>query len=178
MMFQVVVIWRPLQATKPKRPKFKIPNAVYDVAEIFEIEDRLPPKTLEPEEPPPQPIQIRIFNEVPMANLPAVLPETQLIFRPADAFLFDMVSVLTLLAVLATQRYDNPKLDLIALISVGLWLLRTVLRYSNKLARYDLLVNKFLTSKLSLKGAGGKLDIRHDLHKIYFFIFLFCSIVY
>ena len=129
---------------------------IYDIAEIFAIDDRLPAKPKPPQKPKPLPLEVRVYNDVPMGNLLAVLPKTRLIFRPADAFLFDLISAFTLLAVLATQRYDNPKLDILALISVSVWLLRTVLRYSNKLARYDLLVNKFLVSKLSEKGAGGK----------------------
>jgi len=32
--------------------------------------------------------------------------------------------------------------------SVSLWIVRTFVKYSNKQARYDLLVNKFLTSRM------------------------------
>ena len=90
-----------------------------------------------------------------MANLPAVLPRTKLVFRPADAFVFDTVSLLSLAAVLASQRFDNPKFDLIAIVSVSLWVIRTAFRYSNKLARYDLLVNKFLKERISHRGANA-----------------------
>eukprot|EP00553_Chaetoceros_curvisetus_P004329 CAMPEP_0204633444 /NCGR_PEP_ID=MMETSP0717-20131115/27182_1 /ASSEMBLY_ACC=CAM_ASM_000666 /TAXON_ID=230516 /ORGANISM="Chaetoceros curvisetus" /LENGTH=209 /DNA_ID=CAMNT_0051651601 /DNA_START=97 /DNA_END=726 /DNA_ORIENTATION=+ len=90
-----------------------------------------------------------------MANLLAVLPKTKLIFRPADALIFDLVNAFSLLAVLASQKFDSPKLDIIALVSVCLWVLRTFFRYSNKLARYDLLVNKFLTSRISHRDAGA-----------------------
>jgi hypothetical protein len=100
-------------------------------------------------------IEIRNFEGVPMANLPAVLPKTRLIFRPADAFLFDMISFVTFLLVIGSIRLDSPRLDLLALVSVILWTLRTVFRYSNKLARYDLLVKTFLTSKISHRNAGA-----------------------
>ena len=90
-----------------------------------------------------------------MANLLAVLPETKLILRPADALIFDAVNVFSLIAVLASQKFDNPKLDLIALVSVSLWFLRSFFRYSNKIARYDLVVNKFLTQKLSNRNEGA-----------------------
>mmetsp|Transcript_26480 Transcript_26480/g.26873 ORF Transcript_26480/g.26873 Transcript_26480/m.26873 type:complete len:250 (-) Transcript_26480:127-876(-) len=135
--------------------QFIVPKVVYDIAEIYGIEDRLPPTPEPPPKQKPSNIEIRVFNGVQMANLPAVFPKTRLIFRPADALVFDTVSILSLLAVLASQRFDNPKFDIIAIVSVSLWLLRTVLRYSNKLARYDLLVNKFLTSKLGQRGAGA-----------------------
>ena len=91
----------------------------------------------------------------PMANLPAVMPKTKLVFRPADAFLFDLISFATFLLVVSSVRLDSPGLDLLALISVALWTFRTVIRYSNKLARYDLLVKKFLTSKITHRNSGA-----------------------
>jgi hypothetical protein len=90
-----------------------------------------------------------------MANLPAVMPKTKLVFRPADAFLFDLISFATFLLVVSSVRLDSPGLDLLALISVALWTFRTVIRYSNKLARYDLLVKKFLTSKITHRNSGA-----------------------
>ena len=141
---KVVVIWRPL----PKKPEKKrrlfppMPKAVYDAAEIFGVEDRLPPRPSPLQPPDPSPLEVRAYTYVPMANLLAVLPKTRLVFRPADAFVFDLVSLLSLLAVLGSQRFDSPRLDLLAVVSVSLWFLRTFFRYSNKLARYDLLVNK------------------------------------
>jgi hypothetical protein len=121
---------------------------------MFDI-DGLPEKPRDPPKPVRKPLEIRTFEGVPMANLPAVLPKTKLVFRPADAFVFDLVSIVSFLAIAGSLRFDNPKLDLIALVSVSLWLIRTVFRYSNKLARYDLLVKKFLTSKISHRNSGA-----------------------
>ena len=121
---------------------------------MFDIEGFEPPPKDKPE-PPLESLEIRNFERVPMSNLPAVFPKTRLIFRPADAFLFDMISFVTFALVLSSIRLDSPKLDLLALVSVSLWTLRTFFRYSNKLARYDLLVKKFLTSKLSHRNAGA-----------------------
>jgi len=90
-----------------------------------------------------------------MANILAVSPKNKLVFRPADAFVFDFVSVATFLALAGSLKFDSPKLDLLALVSITLFAVRTFFRYSNKYARYDLLVNKFLTSKLSHRGAGA-----------------------
>jgi len=125
------------------------------MAEIFAVEDQLPKKPESEPQTDTMPLEIRVFKNVQMSNLPAVMPKTRLVFRPADAFLFDAISVFTLLAVLASQKFDNPKFDLIAIVSVILWLLRTFFRYSNKLARYELVVKKFLTSKLAQRGAGA-----------------------
>jgi hypothetical protein len=65
------------------------------------------------------------------------------------------VNTVSLLAILLSQRFDSPKLDIIAFISVLLWVIRTFFRYSNKIARYDLLINKFLTSKISHRNRGA-----------------------
>ncbi|GFH55294.1 hypothetical protein CTEN210_11770 [Chaetoceros tenuissimus] len=153
----VIVICRPLPKIEKKKIDFTLrpPKFVYDAFEVFGIEDKLP-KIPEPEpEPEPLPLEIRTFSGVPMANLLAVLPETKLVLRPADALIFDAVNVFSLIAVLASQKFDNPKLDLIALVSVSLWFLRSFFRYSNKIARYDLVVNKFLTQKLSNRNEGA-----------------------
>ena len=153
----VIVIWRPLPKIEMKKIDFTLrpPKFVYDAFEVFGIEDKLP-KIPEPEtEPEPLPLEIRTFSGVPMANLLAVLPETKLVLRPADALIFDAVNVFSLIAILASQKFDNPKLDLIALVSVSLWFLRSFFRYSNKIARYDLVVNKFLTQKLSNRNEGA-----------------------
>ncbi|GAX24876.1 hypothetical protein FisN_2Lh147 [Fistulifera solaris] len=154
---EVVVIWRPLSDEEKKQPLvIRPPNIVYEIADMFDIEGALPPKPNSGKKGKMKmPLEIRNFEGVPMANVPAVLPKTKLVFRPADAFVFDFVSVLTFLLVIGSQRFDSPKLDLLAVVSVSLWLLRTVLRYSNKLARYNLLVKTFLTSKISHRNSGA-----------------------
>lgn len=93
---------------------------------MFDIEG-LPelPKASAEDEVKHQPLEIRAFSGVPMANLPAVLPKTKLIFRPADAFVFDLVSIVSLLLVFGSQRFDNPRLDLLALVSFCFWGFRT-----------------------------------------------------
>lgn len=153
---EVVVVWRPMPEKKESRtgPHFTPPKIVYELADMFDIEG-LPAIRKEPTMPTVSPLEIRTFEGVPMANLPAVLPKTKLVFRPADAFVFDLVSILSFLAIAGSLKFDNPKLDLIALVSVVLWVIRTVIRYSNKLARYDLLVKNFLTSKISHRNAGA-----------------------
>ena len=150
---QVILIWRPLPDKTKIKKGIKLPNFVYDIAEIFEVENRLPDKPKS--EPKPLPLNIRAFDQVPMANLQAVFPKTKLVFRPADAFIFDLVNITTFLAVLSSVKFDSPKLDIIALVSGVLWVLRTFFRYSNKLARYDLLVNKFLTNRISHRNSGA-----------------------
>jgi hypothetical protein len=148
---EVVVIWRPI-IKQPK--KISPPKLLIEFADMFDIEGFDRPGEGEKEVPQGK-LEIRLFEQVPMSNLPAVLPKTKLVFRPADAFLFDMISFVTFALVVSSVRFDSTKLDLLALVSVTLWIFRTVFRYSNKLARYDLLVKNFLTSKISQRNAGA-----------------------
>jgi hypothetical protein len=153
---EVCILWRPLphKKTKPKKA-FRPPKLVYYLAELFDLVDQLPKKDDDEPKLPPRPLEIRTFDRVPMANVQAVFPKTKLIFRPADALILDAVNTISLLAVLASQRFDSPKLDIIALVSVLLWVVRTFFRYSNKIARYDLLINKFLTSRITHRNRGA-----------------------
>jgi hypothetical protein len=151
---EVVVIWRPLpQKELGTASYFAPPKIAYELADMFDIEGL--PDIPKPTRPIVSPLQIRCFEDLPMANLLAVLPKTKLIFRPADAFVFDLVSILSFVAILGSLRFDSPRLDFLALVSVSLWIVRTVLRYSNKLARYDLLVKNFLTTKIAHRNAGA-----------------------
>lgn len=155
---EVIVIWRPLRKKKPRKIQFP-PKWVYDTAQVFDMEDRLPPRKNNTQsdafDDKPMPLEIKAFYDVPMANIEAVLPKTKLVFRPADAIVFDSVSVVSFLAVAGSLKFDSPNLDVIALVSLVFFAVRTFFRYSNKYARYDLLVNKFLTSKISHRGPGA-----------------------
>ncbi|KAL7543285.1 hypothetical protein ACHAXR_012603, partial [Thalassiosira sp. AJA248-18] len=157
---EVIVIWRPLRKKKPKTiQQIYPPKWLYEVAKVFDMEDRLPKRKNNTREDTfddsPVPLEIKAFYDVPMANIEAVLPKTKLVFRPADAIVFDLVSVVSFLAVAGSLKFDSARLDLIALVSLVFFAVRTFFRYSNKYARYDLLVNKFLTSKISHRGPGA-----------------------
>ena len=154
---EVIVIWRPKRKKPPKQ--LSIPTWMYEVAKVFDMENRLPqPNNTQPIDDGPTPLEIKAFYDVPMANIEAVLPKNKLVFKAADAIVFDLVSVFSFLAIAGSVKFDSPKLDLIALVSLVFFAIRTFFRYSNKYARYDLLVNKFLTSKLSHRGPG-KLNV-------------------
>jgi len=152
---EVVVIWRQKEDEDERlaRPVWTPPRIVYELADMFDYEGLPDPESSKPKRKTP--LQIRTFDQVPMANLPAVMPKTKLVFRPADAFVFDFISVLTLTATFGSLKFTSPKLDVIALLTISLWTIRLMIRYSNKLARYDLLVKKFLTSKISHRNAGA-----------------------
>ena len=123
---EVVVIWRP---TKKKMKRINPPKWMYEAAKIFDMEDRMPllkNTTKDAEDETEEQLEIRAFNDVPMANILAVLPKNKLIFRPADAFVFDFVSLATFLATAGSLKFDSPKLDLLALVSITLFAVRTV----------------------------------------------------
>jgi hypothetical protein len=153
---KVVVMWRPSSKSPKQQTKLRIqpPKVAYEIADMFDIQG-LPAISKENNTPERNPLEIRCFEDVPMANLPAVLPKTKLVFRPADAFVFDSASLISFLLIASSFRFDSPKLDLIAFVSFSLWVIRTVFRYSNKLARYDLLVKNFLTSKITHRNSGA-----------------------
>lgn len=151
---EVVVIWRNKGNSRLRRPVWTPPRLVYELADMFEIEG-LPDPAYPRMSQEKTPLQIRMFDDVPMANIPAVMPKTKLVFRPADAFVFDLISIVSLVLVISSQRFDNARLDFLALVSVSLWFARFVIRYSNKLARYDLLVKTFLTSKISRRDSDA-----------------------
>jgi len=155
---EVIVIWRAKRKKPPKQ--LIIPTWMYEVAKVFDMENRLPQpnNNTQPIDEGPMPLEIKAFYDVPMANIEAVLPKNKLVFKAADAIVFDLVSVFSFLAIAGSVKFDSPKLDLIALVSLVFFAIRTFFRYSNKYARYDLLVNKFLTSKLSHRGPG-KLNV-------------------
>ncbi len=156
---EVIVISKPVGKKKPKSFALNPPSWLYEAAKVFDVEDRLPiPKNKTHDDAPtiPIPIDIKVFSDVPMANIEAVLPKSKLIFRPADAVVLDLVSLVSFLAVAGSLRFDSPKLDLIALISLIVFVAQTFFRYSNKYARYDLIVNKFITSKVLHRGPGKK----------------------
>jgi hypothetical protein len=175
---EVVVVWRPLpdnaesssEQEKPikkkqRSPRLVPPKIVYELADMFDFVGVLPEKPKQskvatpspkpPKSPRRMPLEIRTFSGVPMANLPAVLPKTKLVFRPADALAFDLVVVANILTIAGSIRFDSPRLDLLALVSVCLFSLRTFFRYKNKFARYELLVKNFLTSKISHRNSGA-----------------------
>ena len=152
---EVIVVWRPMRKKKPKQ--INPPKWLYEVAKVFDMEDRLPKRnnTQTVDDHQPMPLKIKAFTDVPMANVEAVLPKNKLLFRAADALVFDVISLFSFLAVAGSLKFDSPKLDLIAFVSLIFFAIRTFFRYSNKYARYDLLVNKFLTSKISHRDSGA-----------------------
>ena len=61
--------------------------------------------------------------------------------------MFDAISIISALALLASLKFDNPRLDLIAVVSLSLFAIRTFFRYSNKyVSCIDICINPHLLS--------------------------------
>jgi len=70
----------------------------------------------------------------------------------------DLISLSTLGYALWASRAllgGRPRLNVIAGVSLAVWLLRTSLGYHNALTRYELLLNRFRTSHLAMRGAAS-----------------------
>ena len=54
-----------------------------------------------------QPLKLRAYRSVPIANLAAVLPRTRLVFRPSDAVRLDLITFASVVSALLTARFSS-----------------------------------------------------------------------
>ena len=107
-------------------------------------------------DPPPPALELRLFKDIPIANYEITIPNSKPEFALADWLRLDLVSLPALLAVLSSYRFDGEftAVDIAAASAVVVWLVRTIFNYRNTLFRYELLLNRFLTEKLSIRDGG------------------------
>ena len=161
---ELLLVWRRKPLEPPRRGRLRraavlLGGAARRWARRARPWEAAPPDDNEaPPPPPPAPqTQMEVFENLPIANLGVVLPNSRVTFRAADALRLDLISVVTLAYLLFTSRLLlgarlNP--TFIATISLCLWLLRTTLGYSNALARLELLRSRFRDQHLVLRGAA------------------------
>ena len=103
--------------------------------------------------PPPPPLELRLFKQIPIANYEITLPNSQPEFALADWLRLDFVSLPALIALLSSYKFDVNviSLDVAATSAIVVWLIRTLLIYRNTNDRYQLLLNQFLTEKLCIR---------------------------
>ena len=104
--------------------------------------------------PPPPPLEMRFFVDIPIANFALVLPDSRPAFQLSDWLRLDLVSTPALVATLASLRYDDSRLDLASAIAVGAWALRTVFSFRSAYGRYELLLQRTISDKLSIRDAA------------------------
>ncbi|XP_047957740.1 uncharacterized protein LOC125203443 isoform X2 [Salvia hispanica] len=97
-------------------------------------------------------LQMKIFERIPIPDLPVVFPHKQLSFRILDAVRLDAATILGLLAYFFRSAIF---LDAVAATAFGIYTFRVLLGYKQTRDRYQLLVNRTLYEKTVASGFGS-----------------------
>ncbi|KAL5719347.1 hypothetical protein ACHQM5_012139 [Ranunculus cassubicifolius] len=107
-------------------------------------------------------LKLKIYERIPIPDLPVVFPHKKLSFRILDTVRLDAASLLGLLAFVVNYKFEDihssPSailLDVIAATAFILYLTRLVLGYKQTRDRYQLLVNRTLYEKTIASGFGS-----------------------
>ncbi|PWA72383.1 hypothetical protein CTI12_AA270210 [Artemisia annua] len=107
-------------------------------------------------------LQLKIYEKIPIPDLPVIFPNKKLSFRILDTVRLDIATVLGLLAYFINYKFENiltsPSailLDVIAASALVLYASRIVLGYKQTWDRYQLLVNRTLYEKTLASGFGS-----------------------
>ncbi|KAH6815907.1 DUF3754 family protein [Perilla frutescens var. frutescens] len=106
--------------------------------------------------------QMKIYERIPIPDLPVVFPHKKLSFRILDAVRLDIATILGLAAYFFSYKFENilssPSaifLDVIAASALGIYVFRVLLGYKQTRDRYQLLVNRTLYEKTVASGFGS-----------------------
>nr|PNR55464.1 hypothetical protein PHYPA_006361 [Physcomitrium patens] len=106
-------------------------------------------------------LQLHTYRKIPVPDLKVVFPNKKLSFRLIDTVRLDLASIAGLVAFLVSHKFDDllssPSafiLDLIASVSLIIYVTRVTLGYKQTADRYQLLVNKALYEKTLASGFG------------------------
>ncbi|KAI8019086.1 hypothetical protein LOK49_LG04G01607 [Camellia lanceoleosa] len=107
-------------------------------------------------------LQLKIYERIPIPDLPVIFPHIKLSFRILDTVRLDIATVLGLLAFFINYKFENilssPSavlLDVIAISALIIYVTRVALGYKQTWDRYQLLVNKTLYEKTIASGFGS-----------------------
>ncbi|CAN4096709.1 unnamed protein product [Withania somnifera] len=106
-------------------------------------------------------LQMKIYETIPIPDLPVVFPHKKFSFRILDSVRLDIASVLGLLAYFINYKFENifsPSailLDVVAVSALVIYVSRVVLGYKQTWDRYQLLVNRTLNEKTIASGFGS-----------------------
>ncbi|XP_020232210.1 uncharacterized protein LOC109812630 isoform X2 [Cajanus cajan] len=107
-------------------------------------------------------LQLKIYERIPIPDLPVIFPHKKLSFRIIDTVRLDAASILGLLAYFINYKFENvlssPSailLDVVAISALIIYGSRVVLGYKQTWDRYQLLVNKTLYEKTLASGFGS-----------------------
>lgn len=106
-------------------------------------------------------LQLHTYTRIPLPDLKVVFPSKKLSFRLIDTVRLDLATFAGLGAFLVSHKFDDllssPSafaLDLIASVSLIVYVTRVALGYKQTADRYQLLVNKTLYEKTLASGFG------------------------
>ncbi|KAK7389349.1 hypothetical protein VNO78_24274 [Psophocarpus tetragonolobus] len=107
-------------------------------------------------------LQLKIYERIPIPDLPVIFPHKKLSFRIIDTVRLDVATILGLLAYFINYKFENvlssPSailLDVVAISALIIYSSRVVLGYKQTWDRYQLLVNKTLYEKTLASGFGS-----------------------
>ncbi|XP_074272759.1 uncharacterized protein LOC141596482 [Silene latifolia] len=107
-------------------------------------------------------LQLKIYEKIPVPDLPVIFPHKKLSFRIIDTVRLDIASIVGLLAFGINYRFENVSsspsaimLDVIAATALIVLLIRVGLGYKQTWDRYELLVNRTLYEKTLASGFGS-----------------------
>ncbi|XP_062233854.1 uncharacterized protein LOC133931039 [Phragmites australis] len=108
------------------------------------------------------PLQLKIYERIPIPDLPVVFPHKKLSFRILDTVRLDIATVIGLLAYVVNYKFESlassPSaflLDIVAITALVILVFRVALGYKQTRDRYQLLVNKTLYEKTLASGFGS-----------------------
>ncbi|KAG0619199.1 hypothetical protein M758_4G122900 [Ceratodon purpureus] len=132
-----------------QEPAYQELVLLYNQSKIEEGEDEVPG------------LQLHTYRKIPVPDLKVVFPNKKLSFRLIDTVRLDLASLAGLVAFLVSHKFDDllssPSafvLDLIASVSLIIYITRVTLGYKQTADRYQLLVNKTLYEKTLASGFG------------------------
>ncbi|KAL0381981.1 UNVERIFIED_CONTAM: Aquaporin SIP1-1 [Sesamum calycinum] len=107
-------------------------------------------------------VQMKIYERIPIPDLPVVFPHKKLSFRILDTVRLDVATILGLLAYFFSYKFEDilssPSailLDAIAASALVIYVTRVLLGYKQTRDRYQLLVNRTLHEKTVASGFGS-----------------------
>ncbi|XP_010523859.1 PREDICTED: uncharacterized protein LOC104802107 isoform X2 [Tarenaya hassleriana] len=107
-------------------------------------------------------LQLKIFERIPIPDLPVIFPHKKLYFRIIDTVRLDIATILGLSAYFINYKFENIQsspsalfLDVIAVTALIIYVTRVALGYKQTWDRYQLLVNKTLYEKTLASGFGS-----------------------
>ncbi|KAK9757686.1 hypothetical protein RND81_01G179200 [Saponaria officinalis] len=107
-------------------------------------------------------LQLKIYEKIPVPDLPVIFPHKKLSFRIIDTVRLDVASIVGVLAFGINYRFENVlsspsavMLDVIAVTALIVFVIRVGLGYKQTWDRYELLVNRTLYEKTLASGFGS-----------------------